>query len=715
MAAPAAASSPFVASLLAHDVMMLVVDPAGSSDVPSKRISPPVTLQPTLLQPSSMYRLAALQQLWNVVVDNVSRDLNFLSQTLGSSDEFASELLQLARRVYMKGPDYLELLPEADWPQRLQLGVFRNDYMRAVVASGEKGGSHEDHDASVHSTTTPLLPREDWKHVEINTISCSFAGLSTRVGLAHRDVSSAASTRVLVSDSEIEVPRGLALASHAWLAQRNARGEYAATGRVARRTAPPAAALEGPAASPFNPNPLVVFVVQEGERNYVDQRLLMIALKAHFGVDSKRMTLRELNDVLVLTPDFDDGNEDQEQATSRRTNAFLRSVQVEDHHAGTTSPLQSRYVSVFYFRSTYDANDFKPECAWHVREQIEKSTAVKCPSVLMHLCTMKRVQQALSKDAVLEKFVLPRRAAASASSSSDAVGEAAVNQRRAAKFVRFIQETVMGQFLLDDPSEKAQVAIRKAIEHSSAYVLKTQKEGYGRLYTGSDVPRLLQLPRRHAVSAEASQPLGERNEGHLTAVEAAGVEGHTYEWVASHLLLMERIVSMTISGSIWRQDAAHHYSDLALELGTFGVVLSDGVAPPDDTTEDAHSAPPSARLEAIMDEWSEMTRRPNNQKEEEGSRRPSGSADDRCFDMLVTPEAASAFLKKFTLGDTQSAMLMGHPSTSSTQVGVMVSAYAGFLARTKSLANEGGGVMSGVAALDTVAFAAPRGTPQRVT
>lgn len=46
-----------------------------------------------------------------------------------------------------------------------------------------------------------------------------------------------------------------------------------------------------------------------------------------------------------------------------------------------------------YFRCGYTPADYPGEAEWAAREAIERSAAVKCPSVAYHLAGTKRVQQ----------------------------------------------------------------------------------------------------------------------------------------------------------------------------------------------------------------------------------------------------------------------------------------------------------------------------------
>jgi len=63
-------------------------------------------------------------------------------------------------------------------------------------------------------------------------------------------------------------------------------------------------------------------------------------------------------------------------------------------------------VAVAYMRAGYDAEEYtSASCA--ARFRIEQSRAIKCPSILCHLATFKKVQQALAEPGALNRFLTP--------------------------------------------------------------------------------------------------------------------------------------------------------------------------------------------------------------------------------------------------------------------------------------------------------------------
>lgn len=64
----------------------------------------------------------------------------------------------------------------------------------------------------------------------------------------------------------------------------------------------------------------------------------------------------------------------------------------------------SAVVAVVYYRYGYSPEHYT-EQEWKVRLLIERSLAIKSPSIQYHLAGTKKVQQALAKSGVVEKFL----------------------------------------------------------------------------------------------------------------------------------------------------------------------------------------------------------------------------------------------------------------------------------------------------------------------
>ena len=67
-------------------------------------------------------------------------------------------------------------------------------------------------------------------------------------------------------------------------------------------------------------------------------------------------------------------------------------------------------VSLAYFRAGYTPADYPGEAEWEARLLLERSFAIKCPSIGQHLAGTKKVQQVLAAPAMLARFVDPEQA-----------------------------------------------------------------------------------------------------------------------------------------------------------------------------------------------------------------------------------------------------------------------------------------------------------------
>lgn len=55
-------------------------------------------------------------------------------------------------------------------------------------------------------------------------------------------------------------------------------------------------------------------------------------------------------------------------------------------------------VAVVYFRAGYAPRDYFGRAEWDARLKLERSTAIKCPSIAYHLAGTKKVQQVLAQE-----------------------------------------------------------------------------------------------------------------------------------------------------------------------------------------------------------------------------------------------------------------------------------------------------------------------------
>lgn len=147
---------------------------------------------------------------------------------------------------------------------------------------------------------------------------------------------------------------------------------------------------------------------------------------------------------------------------------------------GNKLMLGDEAVSVVYFRSAYTPNDYHTQDEWDARLLLERSHAIKCPSIALQLAGAKKVQQVLAVPGMVERF-LP------------------VQYKEKAQEIR---ETFMGMWPMDD-SELGREGQRLASTESSRFVLKPQREGGGNnIYRDKIRPALDQMAEQDKARSE---------------------------------------------------------------------------------------------------------------------------------------------------------------------------------------------------------------------
>ncbi|CAH0760223.1 unnamed protein product [Diatraea saccharalis] len=180
--------------------------------------------------------------------------------------------------------------------------------------------------------------------------------------------------------------------------------------------------------------------------------------------------------------------------------------------------IDNKPVAVVYYRSGYEPAQYPSSKEWDARLRVERSTAIKCPSIAYQLAGTKKVQQALAVPGVLEKFM----------------GGGNATER--------VRDIFTGLYSLDF-DENGERAVEMALEDAERFVLKPQREGGGNNLYGSDVREAL-IRMRHSRERAA-------------------------------YILMERILPPLVPGYVVRPGAAvpPPITDLVSELGIFGVII----------------------------------------------------------------------------------------------------------------------------------------------
>ena len=279
----------------------------------------------------------------------------------------------------------------------------------------------------VHMDKSNPSPKPSVKQVEFNTIASSFGGLSSQVSSLHRYLLSIGA----YPDEEASV------LNEASLPPSNSAGALASGLAKAHHS-------YGPSVTGLET--CVLFLVQDLERNIFDQRHLEYVLNYTHGVRTFRLL-------------FDRVLEDTKVDEQRRL------IYTPPH-----DPKKQYEATVVYFRAGYAPTDYTNEAHWEGRLQIERSAAIKCPSVLTHLAGTKKVQQVL------------------ATPHSPHLARFLPDEQRAAE----VLETFAPIYPLDK-SEAGLEARKLATNPDTAirYVLKPQREGGGNNIYRKAIPDFL--------------------------------------------------------------------------------------------------------------------------------------------------------------------------------------------------------------------------------
>lgn len=373
-------------------------------------IHAPISLLPSPFPRHLFEQSQALQPLYNDLYARISIDDNFLTKVIGGNvilvDDYQAKLWRIYTTVRQEGS-----------VQRLHLGLFRSDYLLHTGLDAEN--------ASSSSLTI--------KQVELNTISSSFGPLCARVSEMHRYL--AKSTNYCGASSALRsenLPENKALQTMA--AGLSAGHEVYCQRRFGKRS---------------TNNPVLLIVVQDGERNAFDQRLIEYELLEKHGIRVRRATLTQL--------------------------AHFARVSEADRILLFTDPLTGvqEEVSVVYFRAGYSPADYPSQSEWDVRLLLERSMAIKCPTVALQLAGAKKVQQVLADNGVIEYFVK----------------DPAKGIVWSEEDVRRLRQSFMPMFGMEEGGQGVSIA---SDPHASAqYVLKPQREGGGNNVYRGDIPPML--------------------------------------------------------------------------------------------------------------------------------------------------------------------------------------------------------------------------------
>lgn len=198
-------------------------------------------------------------------------------------------------------------------------------------------------------------------------------------------------------------------------------------------------------------------------------------------------------------------------------------------------------IAVIYYRSAYTPADYPTSSEWTTRLLLERSRAIKCPSMALQLAGAKKIQQVLAEPGVLEDLLLaPGRPDVGFGEGAGSLTPEDLDKLR---------QTWIGLWPMDN-SDLGQKAYEMAMEEPERFVLKPQREGGGNNIYRKDIPRaLVALSKAQRAHGEP-----EKKEGYILMELITPPEG---------------ISNWLVKGG----ESKARKADVVSELGVYGVML----------------------------------------------------------------------------------------------------------------------------------------------
>jgi glutathione synthetase len=473
----------------------------GSETEHSVRLHPVgVSVFPTLFPRKLFDEAVELQRIYNKLYCKVAEDVQWL-QEVTSPLRDTEPLIDALWTVYEEVQKRREN-GSAQFPvQNVSGGVFRSDYMLHwqdddVDEDEANNNNNNNKNREEENDGLHWMNKVTLKQVEFNSYSCAGGAHANKVADMHRflvrrhvyhdfplgeDDMNLQSTREnpIRQDS---LPKNKTIDKIAYMLAA-ALTEYGSSSSSSSSDRQPTA---------------VLMVVQPHNFNTTDERPIEYALWNWEDGGSPIPTYRvEWQDVLRYT-------------TLTETGQLL--FHPEEAHG------KSIEIGVVYHRAGYEPKEYSSDHGIETRIRLELSRAVKFPSVLGHITTTKKVQQALAAPGrVLERWLTPESA-------------------------HKIRQTFVKLYPLDDGTPAGVKGVELATNDDSAvdYILKPSLEGGGHNIYGDDIPDFLNtIPRS--------------------------------QWSA--YILMERICSPPGVFNVLMSSEGIVAGDVVSELGIFGTCL----------------------------------------------------------------------------------------------------------------------------------------------
>jgi glutathione synthase len=492
----------------------------GACHVPSTReygqvVHVPFSLSPRIISRESFVHAFKLANPFNLLVDRVARNPEWLLKTLkaaGEADnEFTGKLLDILEHAIEDGLQAHTSAKRGEMRQKYMLGIHRSDYM-------------------IDESSSRLL------QIELNTISSSFGCLSTQIHTAlhyinKRYEDNHENLEVQISESLYKIPEAIRAAYDCYVHMNSGQQRH-------QQQSMSSVSSSSLSSSSLSVSPIILFITQEGERNIMDQRLIEFHLSSKYNINCIRATLFDVSRwakrgsgnffIESLKRDTQ-----EEIMIGSIAESSLEGNDVQQQQKEGTLYYKGFEVAVVYFRAGYTPNDYKnhTEEEWTARDVIECSNAIKCPSIGYHLAGCKKVQQALAAPNVLESFLIDRP------------NDAALLRSCFAGLWALDADVSESKDLVDSKGNDNDKVLADAISNPYKYVLKPQREGGGNNVYGTALSDMLKTRNKDVLAA---------------------------------YILMERIFPKEEQSILVRSGKAETIDKTISELGVYGVFLGNG-------------------------------------------------------------------------------------------------------------------------------------------
>ncbi|KAI1413873.1 glutathione synthase [Hypoxylon sp. FL1857] len=364
-----------------------------------------ISVIPTTFSRLHFQQALDIQALFNELYINVAEDDVWLQPIIRK----LGEVDEFAAKLW----SIWERVRDEGEVQHLRGGIFRSDYMlhynHENIRSGKPASDNEGDQQLINS---------ELKQVEFNTYSCAGGTHADIVANMHRYLA------------------GKHIHRAAYLPANNAINSIVEALKAAHRAYGLPAEQAGQTA--------ILMTVQPNNINVCDERPIEYALS-------------ECEPPIVLyRVEFSDEVRRKCSLGPHRELLFQPSAESK-----------AVEISVVYQRAGYDPHEYDQQ-GIDTRFMLERSRAIKCPTILSHIAGFKKVQQELSSPEVLERFLPPDMATK-------------------------VRQTFMSQYPIDE-SKMGMQAQKIALDEQASenYILKPSLEGGGHNVYGQEIPAFLQ-------------------------------------------------------------------------------------------------------------------------------------------------------------------------------------------------------------------------------